>query len=82
MTASLEMGEDEVPFIKIGDEILRLDLEELDQEIAEKARIELRETPEIVEESLEILKTLLKGNPGIFRNIFPKRNFYCRRSSS
>lgn len=63
MTFKVEMGEDEVPFVDLGVCILRLDLEDLDEEYKEMAREELRETPENVEGALVALRGLIKGTP-------------------
>ncbi|XP_025831172.1 alpha-tocopherol transfer protein isoform X1 [Agrilus planipennis] len=60
MSCCLEYGEDKVPYIKINDYALRLDLEELDDEFKDKAEKELRETPEVVEDALEQLKKMLQ----------------------
>lgn len=54
--------EDDIPFVQLGNYKFKLDLEDLDEEYRERSRIELRETPEVVEESLAQLKTLLEGN--------------------
>lgn len=59
--AIVEMAEDNVPFVRLGKHILRLNLEELDDELKERSRKELRETPEIVQESMATLRRLLAG---------------------
>lgn len=61
MELCVETGEDGVPFVQLGQHKLRLDLEDLDEEFLERSRVELRETPEVVEESLARFKTLLEG---------------------
>lgn len=61
MELCVETGGDDVPFVQLGSYKLRLDLEDLDEEFRELSRVELRETPEVVEESLARLKTLLEG---------------------
>lgn len=52
MVLRVETGEDNVPFVQLGECQLRLDLEDLNEEYQERARNELRETPEIVERAL------------------------------
>lgn len=61
MVLSVQFGLDDVPFVQLGEHTLRLDLEELDEDYQERSRKELRETPEVVENAIERLKTLLKG---------------------
>ncbi|KAF2904399.1 hypothetical protein ILUMI_01776 [Ignelater luminosus] len=61
MEPCVETGEDDVPFVQLGQYKLRLDLEDLDEEFRERSRIELRETPEVVEKSLARLKELLEA---------------------
>lgn len=61
---SLKFDEQGAPFIEVGPDIcLKLDLSEYDDdaECVRKAREELRETPEVVQESLTELRSLLKG---------------------
>ncbi|KAL9708143.1 hypothetical protein quinque_011661 [Culex quinquefasciatus] len=60
---SLKFDEQGAPFIEVGPDIcLKLDLSEYDDdtECVQKAREELRETPEVVQESLTELRSLLK----------------------
>lgn len=64
MDIKLSEGEDGVPFIKLGEGMLRLDLEELDEAYQERSRIELRETPENIAHGLEKLKELIKAEEG------------------
>jgi hypothetical protein len=49
------------PYIKIGDYLLQFEEEELGEEYKEKARIELRETPEVVSGAVTTLKSLIRG---------------------
>lgn len=49
------------PAIKIGDDILRLELDPLSETSKQIAIKELRETPDITKQAIEDLKTLLKG---------------------
>nr|CAD7588686.1 unnamed protein product [Timema genevievae] len=50
----------ELPVIELGDFKLSLELDELNSETKEIARNELRETPDIVHNSLSVLRDLLK----------------------
>lgn len=61
MVASIEIGSDQVSYIRIGEEILRLDLEELNGEYLEKSGKELRENPENVRDAVATLRNFLKG---------------------
>lgn len=61
MAFRVELGEDEVPFVDLGVCVLRLDLEDLDEEYKEMARKELRETEENVEGALVALRGLIEG---------------------
>lgn len=60
---SIHHGEDDIPFIDLGKGYkIRLEYEDLtDEKYLEKARTELRETPEVVEKSLAELRKLIKG---------------------
>lgn len=60
---SIHHGEDGIPFIDLGKGYkIRLEYEDLtDEKYLEKARTELRETPEIVEKSLAEFRQLIKG---------------------
>jgi hypothetical protein len=49
------------PCVKIGDYLLKFEEEELGEEYEEKARKELRETPEVVRDAITTLKSLLRG---------------------
>ncbi|XP_075214509.1 alpha-tocopherol transfer protein-like isoform X2 [Lycorma delicatula] len=55
----------ELPCIEIGKFILRLDVEQPSSEVMEIARKELRETPELVKDSIEALRDLLKEETGL-----------------
>lgn len=52
---------DDLPSIKIGDEILRFELDELTEFGKEVAQRELRETDAIKTKAIDDLKALLKG---------------------
>ena len=52
---------DKLPFIKIGDFTLELELGPPSAEIAEVAKKELRESPELQKKSTAELRELLKG---------------------
>lgn len=60
---SIETGEDKIPYIDLGDGyVIRLEYEDLsDEKYIEKAKIELRETPEVVEAAISELRKLIKG---------------------
>lgn len=60
---SIEVGDDKIPYIDLGDGyIIRLEYEDLkDEKYIEKARTELRETPEVVKDAIEELRQLIKG---------------------
>lgn len=51
---------DELPTVSLGDHILRLEVDEIRPEVKDIARRELRENPDIVRESIQALKDLLK----------------------
>jgi len=59
---SIEVGADKIPYIDLGDGyMIRLEYEDLnDEKYIEKARNELRETPEVVEKAIEELRQLIK----------------------
>ncbi|CAO1371767.1 unnamed protein product [Diamesa hyperborea] len=60
---SIKVGDDQVPYIDVGDNYkIRLEYEEVTDELyIEKARTELRETPENIATSLKELRELLQG---------------------
>lgn len=60
---SIQYGDDEVPFIDLGSGCtIRLENEEVTNDVfVDKARTELRETPELKEESLKELRLLLQS---------------------
>jgi len=49
------------PCVKMGDYLLKFEEEELGEEYEERARKELRETPEIVRDAITAFKGLLRG---------------------
>lgn len=53
----------DVPEFKLGSFVLKADFEDGNEFYTEKARNELRETPEVVEQALKDIRELLKGNP-------------------
>ncbi|XP_046401952.1 alpha-tocopherol transfer protein-like [Ischnura elegans] len=59
-------GMTEPPSITLGDFVLRFELEDLDDVYAERARKELRETPDRVKESLVELRDLLKEEKDLY----------------
>lgn len=56
-----------LPSVKIGNFVLRFELEPPSSELQDVARKELRETSEVQKEAMERLKELLKGD--IFQEI-------------
>jgi hypothetical protein len=48
-------------WIKMGDYLLKFEEEDLGEEYEERARKELRETPEVVRDAITALKSLLRG---------------------
>jgi hypothetical protein len=49
------------PGIKIGEYLLQFEEDQLEEEYKERARKELRETPEVVSDAITALKGLLRG---------------------
>lgn len=60
---SIVIGEDKIPFIDLGEGYkIRLEYEDLtDEKYIEKAKTELRETPEVVKVAVEELRELIKS---------------------
>lgn len=60
---SIQFGEDKIPFIDLGDGYrIRLEYEDLtDEKYIEKAKNELRESPEAIKNGIEELRALIKG---------------------
>lgn len=60
---SIVFGDDKIPFIDLGDDYkIRLEYEDLiDETYIEKAKNELRESPETVKNGIEELRNLIKG---------------------
>ncbi|XP_012252208.1 alpha-tocopherol transfer protein-like [Athalia rosae] len=54
-----------IPALKMASEELKFEPENLDAFYTNKAKLELRETPEVVEEGLRVLRELLKGEPDL-----------------
>lgn len=65
MTPILGNDTEGIPFIQIGHHVLRLDLEDLDDHYKERAKCELRETPEKRKESLDKFKKLIEDEPNL-----------------
>ncbi|KAI4465975.1 alpha-tocopherol transfer protein-related [Holotrichia oblita] len=59
--------DDGEPFIQLGENILRLEEDEIDGHYVKKAEIELRETPDIVEKAIEEIKELIKGRVSVLK---------------
>lgn len=66
MSIRVETDKDGIPFITLGEHEMRLDLEDISGEFVERARTELLETPERVQEGLERFRELIKGKFMIF----------------
>lgn len=49
------------PYFELGNVIVRLEIDEPNDAIKEIARVQLRETPDIVKNSIEELRALIKG---------------------
>lgn len=60
---SIVIGEDKIPYIDLGDGfVIRLEYEDLKEEkYIEKAKNELRESPEIIKSAVEDLRRLIIG---------------------
>lgn len=71
---------EDVPYLKIDNFVLMAELEE-DEFSREKARNELRETPEIVEQSLKDFRAMIKGKR-IKRDKKMAALFHCRLDRS
>lgn len=52
---------EELPAIKVGDEVIRFEMDPLSQWAKDIATTELRETPEIKAKAIEELRELLRG---------------------
>lgn len=61
MSSAIKYDEDKTPYIQLGDLQVRLENQEPSSIVKEKARNELRETPEIVGPAIEELRALVKG---------------------
>jgi prefoldin subunit 5 len=60
---SIQTDENNIPFIDLGEGYkIRLEFEDLaEEEYIEKAKNELRETPEVATAAIEELRALIKG---------------------
>lgn len=60
---SIEFGDDKIPFIDLGKGFkIRLEYEEItDEKYVTKAKDELRETPELLQKSLEEFKEMIRS---------------------
>lgn len=57
------------PKIMFGEHQLCIEIQEVDEFFEQKAREELRETPEVVAQSFKELKELLAGNKNCTKNV-------------
>ncbi|XP_015127415.1 alpha-tocopherol transfer protein-like [Diachasma alloeum] len=62
--------------LKIGAATFHIEAQELTPELSAKARDELRETPEVVEQALAEMRELLKGEPDL--NVPDDDYFFCK----
>lgn len=59
----------EIPQFTAGNFVLKAELDEGDESFQEKAKNELRETPEVVQQALKDIRVILKGNRyGVWTN--------------
>ncbi|CAH1117991.1 unnamed protein product [Phaedon cochleariae] len=66
MVICVEIGTDNVPFIKLGDHLMRLDLEDLNEKEAQRAEKELQETPENVQFAISKFKEILQAEENLY----------------
>jgi len=59
MSQQIKFDDNKIPYIQLGHLEVRLEDEEPNETVKEKARVELRETPEVVESALEELRQLV-----------------------
>lgn len=62
MPICVETNNDGVPFVTLGSHQLRLDLEDISGEFEERAKTELLETPERIQEGLKSFRELINGS--------------------
>lgn len=75
---TLKFDENKIPYIDLENGYaIRLETDELTEEEAEKAKRELRETPEVVESALKELRVLLQGTSWHLHHIFSKTINIC-----
>ncbi|ENN77440.1 hypothetical protein YQE_06264, partial [Dendroctonus ponderosae] len=65
MPICVETDNDGVPFVTLGSHQLRLDLEEISGEFEERAKTELLETPERIQEGLKKFRELINAEKGL-----------------
>ncbi|CAH1133144.1 unnamed protein product [Ceutorhynchus assimilis] len=65
MTIRVEIDENGAPFVTIGDYCLRLEMDELSGEFLERAKTELLETPERIQQGLKEFKELIQAEEGL-----------------
>lgn len=61
MTQYLKYDDNKVPYIQLGHLVVRLEDEEPTEAIKEKARVELREIPEVIQPAVEEMRQLTLG---------------------
>lgn len=62
--SNLKFDANNLPYIPLGELTVRLENEEPSDAVREKARIELRETPEVSAAAIDELRALIKGECG------------------
>lgn len=68
MPICVETDENGSPFVTLGPYQLRLDLEEISGEFEERAKTELLESPERVQEGLRKFRELIKGKTSLINS--------------
>lgn len=67
---NLKFDENHLPYIDVGDNaVIRMEKEDPPEWALEKARTELRETPEIIQSAIKELRELIQSKFGIFSKI-------------
>ncbi|KAK9306476.1 hypothetical protein QLX08_002852 [Tetragonisca angustula] len=66
----------DLPHLKIGSSMLKAEFDDGGDFYAEKAKNELRETPEVVEQALKDYKAMLKDEPDLY---VPDDDEFCRK---
>lgn len=67
MSQQIQYDDNKLPYIQLGHLRVRLENEEPNETVQEIARIQLRETPDVVQPALEELRQLVLGKYKIVR---------------